>query len=568
MADTYAASDALVRRIERDSGQSDADWFAELKADAIAWRPNDYDVHQINLRHYYEGKIDAHLAMAVRKRFPLTGPKMPVVDFNWAKLYAQNGAAVYDYPPARHLERDGDKIDPEADGEEAPLPDDLTRAEDFAEMLKGAHLEVVMAEAERRVVLTKTVFLKVWSDGLWSVATGKPPPTRASALWACDVLIVPHPRCPASLATALAVLIRVAGDGGCSDGSTTWEVWSRSYVEDKDGNITAFDPWFVERVTEKSVKVTVGYTNTVETKVTIEPILWRLPNGGTSDTYPAKTLPIVEWHDGIADGCPYLDADRNLVNLFDTINASMMSEQFAVDMNAATPVVRITDEPQPRNIPLGPGMLTAIRVGDDIKPIPLTADFAGIRSATQALSDNLALTSRQSPSSYNAESNNTPTSGVALKIKNEAQIKARLEAVARAIEVESRLLAVMAEVHDFWRGTSIVDDGITFVMVPQDPPTYEDASVVSQRAIDEVTAGLISEAEARVKIGASRTIEDARLALDRIAAEKKARPSQLGQALNAIAMPFSHPQFGQRPPMPPQDAPPDTPPKNPPPIDG
>src|SRR5262245_30405328 len=109
MADTYAASDALASRIARDRGQSDAEWFTELKEDAQAWKPSGYDAHQITLRHYYEGKIAAHLALSVRNRFPLTGPRMPVVDFNWARLFANNGAAVYDYPPTRHLERDGDK---------------------------------------------------------------------------------------------------------------------------------------------------------------------------------------------------------------------------------------------------------------------------------------------------------------------------------------------------------------------------------------------------------------------------------------------------------------------------
>jgi hypothetical protein len=568
MADTYAASDALVRRIANDRGASDAEWFLDLKRAAQAWKPDGYDTDQIERRHYYEGKIEQCLRTHMRKRFRLTADHMPLVDSNWAWLVAVNGAAVYDYPPTRHLERDGDKIDPDAEpveGEPAQAPDDIKRAEDFAQMLKEAHLETVMAEAERRTVLAKTSFLKIHSDALTSIATGKPPVTKVTSFWPCDVLVIPHPSNPAELATAVCVMLRVAGENGCADGSTTWEVWTRDYQEDESGNVLAFGPWSADKVVEQTVKVRVGTSDQWETKVKITPIIWRTVAGASTDVYPCKTLPIVEWHAGVAQGSPFLDQGRNLINTFNNINADRSSEKFAVDMNAATPIIRKTDEPQPRDIALGPGMLTSVRVGDDIVPVPVTADFAGIRAAAQAGLDEMALEQRQAPSSYNAEMGGAPSTGIALQIKNEPQTKARIEAMARAIEVESRLLAVMAEVHDYWRGTSIVDDGITFCMVPQDPPSYESSAEVAKEAIDLETAGLISRAEARVRIGASRTIEDAKLALERIDAERKARgPSPLGQALNALAMPFG--QQAQQPPPPPfpPKQPPEVPPTDPP----
>lgn len=557
------ASDALTQIIADGAGvATKAGWFA-LKDACQDWKADDFDAHQIALRNYYDGHIAGHLVAAATQRFPHTAKRMPMVAFNWAKLYAQNSAAVYDEPPTRYLERDGDKLDPdEVDEEEGeqdqqaaqpkmprmpgmpampasdpedsddeagttPIsPDDIKRCEDFATMCKEAHLDVVMAEAERRVSLYKTVFLEVYSDSVEAIAKGKPkePRTRVTARVPADVLVLPHPMCPTSLTTALAVILRIADDNGVRGQSTTWKVWTRQFDEDASGNVTGFGPWKTELVTEskRSMRDAAG-NEVIETAVEIKPIVWMTPNG-PSEFYPLPTLPIVEWHDGVADGSPFLDVDRNLVSLFDTLNASMMSEQFAVDFCAATPLIRKSDDTQNNRIALAPGLLLRVPLTDDIVPINVGADFAGIRAATQALADNLALTNRQSPSSYNAENSQSPTSGVALKIKNEAQSKARLEKVARAIEVESRLLAVMIEVHDFWRGTSIAGDGITACMEPKDPPEYEDQEARERRVISARDAGLISDVEARVLCGYSRTEEDARAALKRIDAQKKADP--------------------------------------------
>src|SRR5574337_1506178 len=176
----YPASDALAPIIAEGRGVSDKASFLALKQACVDWKADDYDAHQLALRHYYEGHIAPHLMLAATQRFPHSAKKMPMVALNWARLYAQNAAAVYDYPAQRFLTRDGDKLDPDAADEledeqdekagdpnaEDPgdpgdladtadppsiSPDDIQRCEDFADMVKEAHLDVVMAEAERRV---------------------------------------------------------------------------------------------------------------------------------------------------------------------------------------------------------------------------------------------------------------------------------------------------------------------------------------------------------------------------------------------------------------------------------
>jgi hypothetical protein len=581
------ASDALAKIIADGAGVATRDEFHALKAACEHWKADDFDAHQRVLRLYYEGKIAAHLLSSATARFPHTAARMPLVALNWGKHFAQMSAAVYDYPPTRYLARDGDKLDPddvdeEEDEQDAPKPkqspkgtfgspapklspggtsaqaipatpaadpqddddeaggptispEDMQRCEDFAEMCKEAHLDVVMAESERRVSLAKTIFLHVNSDSIEAIARAKPdaPRTRVMPFWPSDVLVLPHPQCPTSLTTALAVMLRVSDEGGIRGKSTTWQVWTRSFEEDEAGNVTGFGPWRTELVTESKRTFTDALGRMQEEMIVdVKPIVWRTPDG-TSDVYPLPTLPIIEWHDGVADGSPFLDVDRNLVGMFDTINASMMSEQFAVDFCAATPIIRKSDDTLNNRIALGPGMMTRIPKDDDVVPVNVGADFAGIRAAAQALVDSLALTNRMAPSSFNAENSQAPTSGVALKIKNEAQAKARLEKVARAIEVEARLLAVMIEVHDYWRATSIADDGITACMEPKDPPEYEDQQVTQRRAIDARDAGLISDVECRVLCGYSRTEEDARAALKKINAQKATNPAKA--ALEAAA---------------------------------
>lgn len=504
--------------------------FTAMRDEARKWQPAGYHDHQVTLQRQYAGHVEEYILDAASKRFPNTYKRMPLTPFNWARVFAENGAAVYDFPPARYLERDGARIEVDSDEEgDQPDPEDEQRARDFAEMVKEAQLEVVMAEAERRLTLSKTMFLKVYSDSIEAKATKKPPRTKVVPFWPADVLVIPHPRCPTALSTCVCLMARVSGDDGVAAASTTWEVWTRSWEDDEHGELVSFGPWRAELVTETA-------SDKGDRSITSRPLRWKKDEASApTEEYPLEHLPWVEWHAGIPDGCPYLDTERNLPLLFNTINTSLMSEQFAVDMNGATPMIMSTDATTPSSIPMGPGVLTTVPAGASITPVPLSADFQGIRNAARGLQANLAITHRQPADGYDVDAQSVPESGVARRIKNEPQFKARLEAIARAIEVESRLLAVMVEVHDFFRGTSIAGEGITFCMSPQDPPEYEDKSVTQKRAIDARDAGLIDDVEARVLSGYSRTPEEARGALEKLRAQKMAnRPNGLRGALDAI----------------------------------
>jgi hypothetical protein len=560
---------APLRKIIADGrgAANEAGWKA-LKAAAEAWRPEGHDEHIVTLRHFYEGRIAEHLQAYAQSRFPLTAKRMPSTPFNWARLYAETGAAVYDYPPTRHLERDGKKLEakpPKKKPEEKPAagesPEDMAirvrnnvaaskdvretaaadqkRAADFATMIEEAGLDVIMAEAERRVVLGRTIFLSVYSDSIEAIAKNKPlePVTKVEPYWPSDVLVIPHPSCPTSLATAVSVMVRMSGEDGVRASSTTYRHWYRTHTDDELG-LPTFSKWRCEIVTERTEDM--GRAG-VKVDVDIKPVKWRGESGAIVEEYPLPTLPIVAWHNGLPQGCPYLDADRNLVPLFDLVNSGLMSEAFTVEMNAARPLYRKSENPaKASKIALGPGLMADIGIADELGTVDVGAEFQGIRAANQALLGNLALTNRQSASDYDAQQTGAPSSGVALRIKNAPQDKARLEAIARAVKVERELLALMVEVHDHFRGTSIAEEGVTYTMTPADVPDFEDPHQRATRLGDALDRDAISLAEYRVAMGHSRTIEDAEAAIEAIEKSKAGKPSPMRASLDRFG--FNRPQ--------------------------
>jgi hypothetical protein len=504
--------------IRRGKGASDEKAWDAIRAAAQKWKPEDFDREVGKLRDQYEGRGAKQLEAAARKRFPFTFHKMPQTPFNWAKLYAQNSASVYDWPAQSYLERTN------KDGTKAELSSkstgpDKQRASDFDAMILEAGLQVTMAEAERHVVLGSSIFLYVYSDSVESRATGKPPRTRVSSFWGTDVWVIPHPAAPASLAACAGIIVRTSSPEGVGGGHEAFILWSRSYTDDALGLPSSYSPWRAQRIL-------VQADSKGNKRVQIESIQFAGPGGRVQDTYPLPTLPFVAWHDGIPSGCPYLTPKANLTPIFDAANTALMAEQYASDMSSATPLIRKTNAAQPKTIALGPGIMPAVPLEDEIIPIAMSADFEGMRSVTKGLLGAMALTNRQRTEGYDVEAQGQPVSGVALKIKGEPQAKARLEAVARAIEVHEKVLALMIEVHDFYRGTKIADPAVSPRMRPTDPPEYEDREVTVRRWITLRDAGLATDAQVMVQAGVARTPEEAEAMLAAIKVEKDARANR------------------------------------------
>lgn len=506
-----------------------------------------WDTNQKELRRQYEGHLTESLAAAMGRRFPATAHRMPNAPMNFAASIANSLASVYDEGCQRCLLReDGEEIDadyeapkpklpplppPGQDGNANPLPPDgvddgeaiaftpeeVQAAKDFQDMLREARLDVVMPEVDRRVSLTGTVFLHIRSDSVEAMALARPPRTVVDIFWAPDVLVIPHPLAPSVLQASLALLVRVAGDGGVGPGVTTWVHWRRD-VAFQGGQIVGLGAWRADLVrlirTQRATLAGLGPTATEE-KIEVSP-MW--------DPYPLARLPFVAVHRGIPAGSPYVDANRYLPQTLSNMNATMMAEIHTVDHSTAPVWVHKTDQPQPKNVVLAPGTKANILTTEELTSEPQQADLAGIRATTREHQETLANTLRTNTQAFVAEQSGIPSSGLALRIQNIPQEKARKEAVAQSVPMEQEdLLPGLVEVHDHFRGTRIGENNRRYKAKPGDTPFYESPKEKQDRLAAAVAAGWIDDAAAAVAAGFYKTVEEAQKAIDRIKEEQASK---------------------------------------------
>lgn len=500
----------------------DAQAWEAVLADARSWRPPlggaeggaliSFDQAQLRLRHMYEGLFADDLAAAIKARFPRTGHRMTIPSFNLAKLYAENGAAVFDLPPAFTLHAsDGTLLRPTDTGDGAQA------AQDFAGMIEEASVQLVLAEVERRSLLTGDHWIRVSSDSLTAAALGVKPPTTLSLFWSTDVYVIPHPGNPTSLETAFAIIVRVGNEDGCEK----WEHWSRVFTPAKEPRgLPTFGPWSCELVT---IRRPMRGAATLDSE-----ILW--------NPYPFRSSPWVKFSAGMASGTPYADLNRNLPDLLNVANSSTAGELFSADLNAATVLVRKTADPQPKTVAMGAGLLLDIGIADELVPVQLSTDFTGIRSVNRGVTGMIAATGRQRIEGFDTEASSQPASGTALRIKNEPQSKARLESVARMRPMANRLLAVMAEVNDEFRATNILGEGRKAQCEPQDPPEYEDVKITQDRYVQLRDMSLVTDEMVLMASRVAPTEEAARAIIERAEQQAVERmPSALAAVDAAVA---------------------------------
>lgn len=490
---------------------------AELEARtrrAAALAPQGWSNDLTDLRRQYEGHVLPQMLAAAARRFPSTSHQMPRTPFNWAETVAVKGASIYDEPPTRSM-LDASRL----------VVDDGPAHEDWEALIDEALLSVVMPEADQRRYLARSVVLGVRSDSMTALATGKPPKTVVDIFWPNDFLVVPHPQAPTSLQAAVEIFVRVAGDAGC----TTWLHWMHDIAYDIAGNTRAFGVWRSEIITviTKSTRTILGARE--ETTINVEP-QW--------DPYPLPTLPYVAMNAGIPSGYPFLDANRNLVPIFNTINTGIMSEVHVVDMNAAPILTHTTKQPQPSRVTIGPGVKVNLLEGETLESVTQSADLAGIRETNRSLQETLATTVQQPLGAFTGDEGTV--SGVALKVKNIPATKARRKSkeITRPFE-ETEFLPLLVEVHDYFRGTRIAaasPGGFRCVYV--DPPDFETPAEKQTRMAEAADKGWISEARAATEAGYYKTVADAEAEIASLTTERQAR---MGSAL----LDANHPADGQ-----------------------
>lgn len=463
---------ADIRRIiERGSQRVTKDMLDSLKMAALHYKPShDYDSLITGIRHRYDGAGSQYIRQAISRRYPSSGDRMPILPFNFIQRVAEVDASVYDWPPTREVFYQGEP-DPER---QAQLDDLLSRA----------RIDPVMVEAERRVAVAKTVFVRIGWDPVRDAI-------QLGLYWPSDVMVVPYWSRPSDLSTAVAIMARVRSPKG--DRTTWWEVWTRPAEPEPDENgMPVLGPISVELVSEEGESM--------------------LPFGSTDALYEeGLPMPWVALHAALPQGSPFAQADRDLPVIADEINVGWSNLLLTADYQAHDEVVYKTNREVTGLIAAGPGQAHKIGLDEDLQVLSHSADMAAQFNILDRATKTLAVTRGQPEDAYSTDGGQV-LSGVSRKVKNLPATKRRMQQSWFAVYFEeTALLPGMAAVSDVYGQTSILDEAgeVTFRVTVEDEPEFEDPDAKQRRVLELKDAGLISEAETMVELGYYHSLSDA-----------------------------------------------------------
>jgi len=462
-----SATDYFKSLVAQGANKNVQQVLEELLGGAARWKPYGYDTEMAKRREYYEGRQLPGLKRALRKRYPNTHSSMDPVALNLIKLIADQDASVYDAHPERWLERDGVRLDKDTLEDEA-----------FQQLLSEAMVSVIMPEAERRLQVTGTIFLRCG----WDYRVDQP---KIDIFWPHQVHVICTPNNPADLQASVALLAEVVGPEGRDDDVRYFEAWFRTYDETDVGR-PIYGPWQVEQWNTRGDRV-VPYGNASS------------PIGG------GNILPWVSWNNSMPDGSPFVNADGDLLSVQDAVNVNNSNVMFVADLQAHDQLVYAGAS---RNdMVAGPGRMLQVGPGETVTSVSHDPAIKEMLDINKNLVRLLAITRRQNPDAYNYDPA-PPLSGVSRRIRNESAERARKERVhfTRTME-EKQLLPVLMALSDYHRSTGFADLAPRF-RAP-DMPEFEAPEVLQQRLIQAVDEGWVTKERAAVLAGFYPTVEEA-----------------------------------------------------------
>ena len=467
----------LLRRGAKDNIKKVLDDMIE---EAQAWKPSGYDADQRRRRDYYEGKHSLYLRNALRKRYPGTWSDMSQISLNLTKMIADIDSSVYDQEPSRSLERNGEDV-----------PSDSPQGQAFESIYENAAINVTLAEAERRLMVSNTMFLRV----AWDQMRSHP---KIEMFYPSDVHVIPHPNAPTDLSASIAILSRIVSENGVNDKVKKYEVWHREF-EDSNGQ-TNYGPWRVEHWDTDGKSTEIFPDN-----------LW-----------PLEQLPWVIWRNGVSDGTIYRDVDRDLLDTIDAIAVGMTNIQFTIDMQAHSQLAYEGDSRE--DLAGGPGKILTFAPGENLSVLNYDPKLVEMERSSQNLIKSLAATRRQSPDAYSIE-REAPQSGVARKIQNLPYTKALRERSHFARDMEQDLFRVLIAFSDsYGTGTKIGSENLTLKWSTAKDPEFEDQNSKTARIAQALDMGLISKERAAVDLGYYSTESEA---AEAFASQAEARQDQV-----------------------------------------
>lgn len=487
------ATEAIKGKGQSKKGQMDA-----LLRLASSAKPDGYDKHHADLSDLYHGHQEELTKIEMMRRFPKTWDKMPIETVGIVRRVAQEDATAYTQPPERWIEVGG--LYPKASDEpgkgETSDPKAVEKQTQFQDVVERARVHQVLREAERRLMVSEVVFLRMgWRDKVYGQQSSFDDVVTLHPYWPHQVNVVCHHSDPSNMDRAYLLVATVMGAGG----EKWFEVWRREYMEE-DGKLVGFGEWIAE--------MWPAYKDEKDLR---EPYL--LYGDGQ---YPLR-LPWLVMRDGIATHGVYLDGGRDLVGTQLNLNAMYSDHYYTVDIHGHPRLYASSDKlvQNPASIKFGPGNFLAVPTGDSVGAIASDVTDVIMRTASERLRA-LAVQRSQPSHRYDTEQN-TVLSGVARKVEDIPSNRARTERIEQYRDFEeSVLLPAMVEIADYWGEYTIahdkagnLDESITYHVRFEDLPEYESEQVKEQYAAALLDRSAISKAHYAVLAGAYRNIKEA-----------------------------------------------------------
>ena len=446
-------TDFLNRVVSRGTQDNRKKIIEQFMDHAQAWKPHGYDTEMIRRRDYYEGNGSRWMVEALKKRYPATWSDMDIVNLNYLKLIADNDAAVYDYGATRRLLVNDEMLD---------LDSDMQRH--YEQMLRQSNLDVVLSEAERRVMVCNTIFMNIE----WSIDLDAP---QVKIFYPQDINVIPNPANPQSLQDSYGMMVKTVSPNGLTDTTQYYIFYYREVVDGELG------PWFAELVNDE------GFASQIYPE----------------NRLPYTQLPWVVWRNGYADSTMFRDADNDLIDSIDAININQTNLNFILDMQAHSTLAYEGDSRE--DLVGGPGKVISFAPGERLSVLDYNPKISELEQVNVNLVKTLAATRRQSPDAYSIH-RKAPESGIARQISNLPYMKALKERQHFAREMEMDLYKVYAEVHNaFHESTAIPLENGSIRFTPNDEPEIQDPQVHMQKVMAGLTNELITKSRAAVELG-------------------------------------------------------------------
>jgi len=439
-----------------------------LLKSAEAWKPSGYDAGVAKRRDYFAGLHDKHLRTKLAERFPNQHAKMSSYPVPLFRHLAEQQATVYRAPPRREV------------------TGDAALTERVGALYEGALANARLARVEQIAAAARLAFVRVSAN----MTTKR---LVLSPRWPDSVHVVPDPDCPTDLQRAFALVAEInSADGvrSVAAGKRRFEVWERTS-----------SGWSM------AIAESGGGTGFVESTER-----WAL--------LPWVAVPYEELTGSLYEPLPQDD-----IAVCDAISVLHTDLLYTIENQAFTQVWYSGPEPDKKLIG-GPGVCWNAGDAGTFGSLTYQPQIASVKETADNLIGRWLALHSLSPTTASADP--TYESGVALKVKNQPMLEARLARVPLYREIEQYgLWPIMRDQAGALDGEAWPEDAeLTWTPGELQLPLDDEAEFRLAQA--RVASNVSNWPQEMVKLRLAPTLEAAKVMYDDNAAANAANPVTVG----------------------------------------